>query len=134
MSSLSLSVYQSLNFTDHLQVITIITCVRTFPQQHHLSITDCNLTLFNLLYYSKINLENTQWKPRIPLFILKAISGKYAGLAIQNYVLENMHIMYLTYSKFIMTGGGFCLTSSLALLLRLEKGTQIADSAGSPRN
>ena len=79
VSSLNLSVYQSLNFTDHLQVITIITCVSTFPQQHYLSITDCNLTLFNLLYYSKINLENTQWKPRIPLFILKQFLGNKRG-------------------------------------------------------
>ena len=88
VSSLNLSVYHSLNFRDHLQVITIFTCVSTFPQQHYPSITDCNLTLFNLLYHSNFNLENTQWKPRIPLFILKAISGKYAGLAIQNYNWE----------------------------------------------
>ena len=42
--------------------------------------------------------------------------------------------MYLIYSIFKMTGGGFCVNSSLALLLRLEIGIQTADSAGSHLN
>ena len=62
---------------------------------------------------------------------LEQFLGINAGLVI---LCWEKYYMYLIFSIFKKTGVGFCVTSSLALLLRLEIGIQTADSAGSPLN